>query len=80
MIDSVNLLMTLVEMGHDADDHRAAIGMMFKFDEVFNQKTQELLQYGLGLDKVKQKKVTAQYLQDAYVKRSCLPTERDLQL
>jgi len=48
MVDTMTLLINLTQRGGDDDDCRAALGMIFDFDAVFNQKTEELLEYGLG--------------------------------
>lgn len=42
-------MINLVQKGGDGEEDAAALSMMFDFDLVFNQKTEELLTYGLGI-------------------------------
>lgn len=67
MVDSMTLLTNLTQMGSDPSDARMALGMLFDFDAVFNQKTEELLIYGLGLRSKQQRaKVSSDELLKAY--------------
>ena len=49
MADFMGLLTTLTQIGLQEDDSTVAMAMIFDFDEVFNQKTRELLNYGLKI-------------------------------
>lgn len=71
MPDTMSLLINLVQKGGPGDT-RSAIGMLFDFDQVFNQKTEELLKYGLGLDsKERREKITSEDLLETYKKTFC---------
>lgn len=69
MPDAMALMINLTQIGGSSNDTRAALGMLFEFDAVFNKKTEELLKYGLGLDtKEKRAKVTSAQIVRKYRK------------
>lgn len=67
MTDFMGLLTTLTQIGLPEDDSTVAMSMIFDFDEVFNQKTRELLKYGLKIPPEDYDKITSEYLLKAYI-------------